>query len=81
MISPRQYAEKIQAQYETVLLWLRQGLVQGATRHELPTGGWYYLVPVDAPKPETRRGPKTKAEREAAAKKADKKARKGSVGG
>ena len=60
MITPKEYAESVQAKYQTVMLWLRQGLIPGATREMLPTGGHYYLVPSDAPRPETQRGPKPK---------------------
>ena len=78
MIPPREYAERAGANYQTVMLWLRQNLIPGAQKYALPTGGHYYLVPADAPKPETRRGPKPKKDRQAgtktaAAKKASKK--------
>lgn len=61
MIAPKEYAEKLGAKYQTVMLWLRQGLIPNAEKHPLPTGGHYYLIPADAPKPETQRGPKPKA--------------------
>lgn len=60
MVSPKEYAEQVQAKYQTVMLWLRRELIPGAQKFVLPTGGHYYLVPIDAPKPETRRGPKSK---------------------
>lgn len=60
MIPPREYAERTGTNYQTVMLWLRQTLIPGAQKFELPTGGHYYLVPADAPKPQTRRGPKPK---------------------
>lgn len=60
MIAPKEFAEKSGAKYQTVMLWLRQGLIPNAEKHPLPTGGHYYLVPADAPKPETQRGPKPK---------------------
>jgi len=68
MIPPKEYAEKVGAKYQTVMLWLRQNLIPGAQRFDLPAGGHYYTIPEDAPKPETRRGPKPKK----AAKKAGK---------
>ena len=63
MISPKEYAEQVEAKYQTVMLWLRQNLIEGAQKFALPTGGHYYLVPADAPRPETRRGPKVKTEK------------------
>ena len=62
MIPPKEYAERAGAKYQTVMLWLRQNLIPGAQKFALPTGSHYYLVPADAPKPETRRGPKLKKE-------------------
>lgn len=62
MIPPKEYAERAGAKYQTVMLWLRQNLITGAQKFALPTGGHYYLVPANAPKPETRRGPKPKKE-------------------
>src|SRR5690349_13615749 len=61
MIPPKEYAELAGAKYQTVMLWLRQNLIEGAQKFALPTGGHYYLVPADAPRPTTRRGPKGKA--------------------
>ncbi len=60
MIPPKEFAEKLGAKYQTVMLWLRQGLIEDAEKHPLPTGGHYYLIPADASKPETQRGPKPK---------------------
>lgn len=59
-ITPKKYAVTVDARYATVMLWLRQGLIEGATRRELAAGGWFYLVPSDTPKPETKRGLKPK---------------------
>lgn len=60
MVTPKEYAERIEAPYQTVMSWLRRNLIPGASRRSLPSGGWYYLVPVDAPKPVLKRGPKPK---------------------
>ncbi|MBI3423010.1 MAG: hypothetical protein HY011_08725 [Acidobacteria bacterium] len=60
MIAPKEYAENSGVKYQTVMLWLRQGLIPNAEKHPLPTGGHYYLIPADAPKPVTQRGPKPK---------------------
>jgi len=60
MIPPREYAERVGAKYQTVMLWLRQELIPGALKVDMPAGGHYYVIPADAPKPETRRGPKPK---------------------
>lgn len=61
MVPPKEYAEIVGAKYQTVMLWLRNELISGAQKFALPTGGHYYLVPADAPKPKTQRGPKPKA--------------------
>ena len=58
MVTPKEYAEQIETPYQTVMSWLRRNLISGASRQPLPSGGWYYLVPVDAPKPVLKRGPK-----------------------
>jgi hypothetical protein len=70
MIPPKEYAEMVGAKYQTVMLWLRQDLIPGAQRFDLPAGGHYYVIPENAPKPETRRGPKPKKEGAKKAKKA-----------
>lgn len=60
MVPPKEYAELVGAKYQTVMLWLRSDLIVGACKYDLPTGGHYYLVPENAPKPVTQRGPKPK---------------------
>jgi hypothetical protein len=66
MIPPKEYAELVGAKYQTVMLWLRQELIPGAQRFDLPAGGHYYVIPENAPKPATRRGPKPKKTAQAA---------------
>jgi len=80
MLTAKQYAEQSGLAYSTVMSWLQRDLIPGAKKEELPIGGWFYLVPADAPKPETRRGPKKKADGQAAitAKPAKKSRKKGS---
>lgn len=63
MLTPKQYAERIDAAYSTVMSWLQRDLIPGAQKQELPSGGWYYVVPEDAPRPELKPGPKTFEER------------------
>lgn len=60
MLTPKKYAERVEAAYSTVMSWLQRGLIPGAQRQELPSGGWYYVIPEDAPKPELKPGPKPK---------------------
>jgi hypothetical protein len=60
MVTPKEYAKKIGVPYQTVMSWLRRNLLPGADKTVLPSGGWYYLVPIDTPKPELKRGPKSK---------------------
>jgi hypothetical protein len=63
MLTPKQYAERMDAAYSTVMSWLQRDLIPGAQKQELPSGGWYYVVPEDAPRPELKPGPKTFGER------------------
>jgi hypothetical protein len=63
-VTPKEYAGLIKTPYTTVMTWLQRELIPGARRHPLPSGGWYYLVPDDAPKPTLKRGPKPKTVRE-----------------
>lgn len=60
MLTPRQYANNLGVAYTTVMSWLRKELIQGAVKEAMPFGGYYYLVPADAPKPELKSGPKPK---------------------
>ena len=63
MVTPRKYAERHKVHYTTVMSWLRRDLVPGAVKEELPYGGWYYRIPVDAPLPELKPGRPTFEER------------------
>jgi hypothetical protein len=56
MTTPRKYAERHKVHYTTVMSWLRRDLVPGVVKEELPYGGWYYRIPVDAPLPELKPG-------------------------
>lgn len=56
MTTPRKYAERHKVHYTTVMNWLRRDLVPGVVKEELPYGGWYYRIPVDAPLPELKPG-------------------------
>jgi hypothetical protein len=59
MVSPKEYAELKGAKYQTVMLWLRQGLIPGAEKIKTPAGH-YYAIPDDAPKPQPKRGARPK---------------------
>lgn len=72
MLTPRQYAEKHNFKYTTVMDWLQNGLLEGAVKIALPEGH-VYQVPENAKKPERRRGPVPGSK-----KPANKSARKGS---
>jgi hypothetical protein len=63
MLTPKQYAERVEAAYSTVMSWLQRDLIPGAQKQELPSGGWYYVVPEDAPKPDLKPGPRAFVER------------------
>lgn len=67
MLTPKKYAQQVNAAYSTVMSWLQRGLIPGAERQELPSGGWYYTVPADAPPPELKPGPKKQADDQAEA--------------
>ncbi len=60
MLTPRQYADRVGVAYTTVMNWLRQGLIAGAVKEEMPFGGYVYQVPADASKPDLKSGPKPK---------------------
>ena len=60
MLTPKQYAEQTGAAYSTVMVWLRRGLLPGAVRHDMPSGGCFYEVPANAPKPTLPIGRKPK---------------------
>lgn len=77
MITPRKYAENHQAAYSTVMSWLQRDLIPGAEKHELPTGGWVYTIPENAPKPDLKPGPVPKTETKPSAKKRASKKGKG----
>ncbi|HKQ77947.1 MAG TPA: hypothetical protein VJ810_29895 [Blastocatellia bacterium] len=62
MLTPKEYAKQIQAAYSTVMSRLQRDLIPGAEKQELPSGGWYYTVPADAPKPQLKPGPKPKTD-------------------
>jgi hypothetical protein len=63
MITARQYAEMHGTPYTTVATWLQRELIPGAEKQELPYGGYVWMVPDNAPKPELKPGPKTFGEK------------------
>jgi len=62
MITARQYAEMHNTPYTTVATWLQRVRIPGAEKHEMPYGGYVWMVPQIAPKPELKPGPKPKSE-------------------
>jgi hypothetical protein len=58
MLTPRQYAQKHDVAYTTVMKWLQNGLIQGAKKAPLPYEGYIYQIPKDAPPPDLKPGPK-----------------------
>lgn len=62
MITAKEYAKLHEVHYTTVMNWLRGELIPGAVKEELPFGGYFYKIPVNAPKPDLTPGPKKKNE-------------------
>jgi hypothetical protein len=60
MLSPKQYAEKVQKPYTTVMTWLQGGVIPEAVKHTTPTGH-YWEIPEGTKPPELKPGPKPKA--------------------
>ncbi len=60
MLTPRQYAERHQVAYTTVMNWLRQDKIPSAVKHSTPTGH-YWQIPLKASKPKLQPGRPTKA--------------------
>src|SRR5262249_33748335 len=59
MITAKEYAEMHNVHYTTVMNWLRRDLLPGVVKEELPFGGYFYKIPVGAPIPDLKPGPKT----------------------
>jgi hypothetical protein len=72
MLSPSQYAEKIGKPYQTVMTWLRRGLIAGAEKteigkmaiYQIPENAAYSAPAMGRPKKETTK----KAARKGSAK-------------
>lgn len=73
MLTARQFAAKENVAYTTVHFWLRNNLLIGVAKQDLPSGGFMYLIPENTPRPEFGPGPERKAGK---ARKAAGKARK-----
>lgn len=71
MLTPKQYAEKVEAAYSTVMSWLQLELIPGAEKYPLPAGGHYYLIPASAKRPERKPGPKRGTKKAQTKKKKD----------
>ncbi|MEP7336534.1 MAG: hypothetical protein ABI977_02115 [Acidobacteriota bacterium] len=63
MITARQYAKIHSTPYTTVATWLQRDLIPGAEKQEMPYGGYMWLVPDNAPKPDLTPGPKKGSKR------------------
>jgi hypothetical protein len=72
MLTPRQYAVLHGVAYTTVMNWLKQGLISGANKEDLPFGGFYWKIPKTAPKPILKAGPKPKANQKVTRRKSGK---------
>lgn len=55
MLSPRQWAARIDRPYITVMQWIQRGLVEGVEKLDLPDGRYVYQVPESARVPEVKR--------------------------
>jgi hypothetical protein len=64
MVTPREYAARLDVAYTTVMNWLQTGRIPGAVKRTTPTGH-YWEIPEKAPAPDTRPGrpPKPKTEK------------------
>jgi hypothetical protein len=71
MVTPREYSTMHEIPYTTVMYWLQAGKIDGAVKHQTPTGH-YWELPDDTPRPPSMAGRPRKA-----AKSAKKTAKKG----
>jgi hypothetical protein len=55
LVTPKEYAEKNNVAYTTVLYWLNNGRVEGAVKHDTPRGA-YWELPEDTTPPPKRSG-------------------------
>ena len=60
MIAPREFAAKHGVAYTTVLFWLKNEMIEGVQKEQLPFGQnkFVYRIPENAPKPDLKPGPK-----------------------
>ena len=72
MLTPRQYADQQGVAYTTVMNWLQQGKIDGAVKHETPTGH-YWELPETVPVPKLRPGRPPKISKKRITKKGSKK--------
>jgi hypothetical protein len=65
MVTPRQYSKMHGVPYTTVMYWLQNGKVEGAVKHQTPTGH-YWELPDNTPHPPSLAGrpPKLASEAE-----------------
>ncbi len=72
LLTPRQYSERHQVAYTTVMKWLQGGLIKGARKEPLvaPFQGYIYKIPADAQPPDLKPGPKPKSADQAATEQA-----------
>jgi len=59
MISAKAFSQLHDVSYETVIFWIRNGLIAGVEKTPLPYGKnkFMYLVPAGAPRPDVKPGP------------------------
>lgn len=62
MVTPRQFAQKHEVAYTTVIAWLNKSLLVGAKKEDLAYGGFMWLIPENAAPPDLKPGPKPKTE-------------------
>ena len=62
MLTARQFADRRQVPYTTVIFWLKNEALKGAEKLEIPFGrqGFVWRVPADAELPILKPGPKAK---------------------
>ena len=60
VMTARQFSERMEVNYRTVLNWLEEGLVPGAKRKSSPIGDYWEIPPAALNMERPRRGPKAR---------------------
>ena len=61
LLTPKEWGQKHGVPHNTVLNWIKRNWILGTVKTKLPSGGYHYSIPADAPKPVLKKpGPKPK---------------------